>query len=76
MAARGGHEAEEHLQEQDGDAAADERHPGGPAARSDKRHHARQPATGRRNGRAPCERRVGVGGPTEPFAEAMADEED
>ena len=32
-----------------------------PAARPEKRHHARQPATGRRNGRAPRERRVGVG---------------
>ena len=31
------------------------------AARPEKRHHARQPATGRRNGRAPRERRVGVG---------------
>ena len=27
----------------------------------EKRHHARQPATGRRNGWAPRERRVGVG---------------
>ena len=46
---------------QDGDAAEDEPHPGGPAARPEKRHHARQPATGRRNGRAPRQRRVGVG---------------
>ncbi len=61
MAARGDHEAAEHLQEQDGDTAEDEPHPGGPAARPEKRHHARQPATGRRNGRAPRERRVGVG---------------
>ena len=61
MAARGGHEAAEHLQEQDGDTAEDEPHSGGPAARSEKRHHARQLATGRRNGRAPRERRVGVG---------------
>ena len=44
-----------------GDTAEDEPHPGGPAARSEKRHHARQPATGRRNGRAPREHRVGVG---------------
>ena len=37
------------------------RTPSGPAARPKKRHHARQPATRRRNGRAPRERRVGVG---------------
>ena len=42
----------ENLEEQDGNAAEDEPHPGGPAARSEERHHAREPAEGGGDGRS------------------------
>lgn len=45
---------------QDGEAAEDEPHTGGPVARSEQLCDARQSSAGGRHGRAPREHRVGV----------------
>ena len=52
------------LEEQDGDVAEDEPHSGGPAARSEERHHARKPAEGGGDSRSSREHRAGVIGAT------------
>ncbi len=56
MAARRGHAETENLQKQDGRAAQDEPHPGGQAARSEKRYHAFKPSAGGCDGRLAASR--------------------
>jgi hypothetical protein len=60
VAACRGNEEEKNIQKQDGHAAEDQPHPGGPAPESEKRHHAFQPATGGGDGGTAGDDRAGL----------------
>ena len=60
VATRRGYEEEKNIQKQDGHAAEDQPHPGGPAPESEKRHHPVQPATSGGDGGTASDDRAGL----------------